>query len=1091
MNTSRYIICILLALLTLNINAQKMVTGEVLEEFGGGKEPVIGANVAFVNSQNRMVAGTVTDFNGHYSMKVPNETGQLFMVFSYVGLKTQRVAYKGQSVQNATLKNERVLTEVTVKGKRGSRSDMGVTERQMAFATQKIDMSEIMETAPITTVEEALQGQLGGVDIIAAGDPGAKSNIRIRGTATLNGNADPLIVVNGVPYSTSIDDDFDFNTANQEDFAQMLSLNPNDIETIEVLKDAASTAIYGTAGANGVLLITTKKGAMGKTRFTFSTKNSLKVEPKSIPLLNGNQYKAFIQSAIWNTARAQGVDNNSDLLEKLFDTPEINYNPSWRYFDEYDQDTDWLDGLVKNAFTTDNSFSMSGGGERATYRLSLSYMSEDGTTRGTGLNRLNTSVDIGYSFSEKLRVNAEYSFSDTKKKTPWTETVRSEAMRKMPNKSAYWIDDETGEPLSTYFIRQNAEEFQGAFSSKDNGGKAYNYHPMIMVEDSYRNLRTREQKMTVRANYYPTEHLTFNGYVSLKYNTAKTEAYLPQEATGVSIGSTFSNQASNNYVNNFSLQSELKAMYTNSWLDNKHQLTATVLWRTSQSESSTSSATFYNVAASSVADPATGGGKLLSEGSGKSKVTSLSGIGSIVYTFLDRYTINGTFNYEGKSSLGRDNRWGFFPSVGVSWQVMDEPFMRWAKKQVSGWKIRASYGLSGNAPKGTAPYMGEYQSTGSYISGNAVTTSKMQLDKLKWETTSEIDFGTDINLFDGKVTATFDYYRRNTKDLLQSKVGIPATTGYASSQIAYYNSGSLRNEGWEARIDVQALKTKQWDLRLNWNINNNRNTVIELPSNYSEEQYKLANGNYATRIMPGTSVGSFFGYRYKGVYQNTEDTYAKDAEGNVMYDMQGKPIVMSNGSYTCFPGDAKYEDINHDGQIDKNDIVYLGNANPVLSGGGGFTLKYKSWGLTVFMHYRLGQKIVNEARMNMESMYGSDNQSTAVVNRWRNEGDNTQIPRALWGYGLNYLGSDRFVEDCSYLRLKTLSLSYALPKTLCKKLGMERISMYVTGYDLFTFTNYTGQDPEVKLPSGISGYAVDDAQTPRSKRFSFGLTLNF
>jgi TonB-linked SusC/RagA family outer membrane protein len=445
--------------------------------------------------------------------------------------------------------------------------------------------------------------------------------------------------------------------------------------------------------------------------------------------------------------------------------------------------------------------------------------------------------------------------------------------------------------------------------------------------------------------------------------------------------------------------------------------------------------------------------------------------------------------------LGKDNRWGFFPSVGASWQVADEPFMKWSNDWLSQWKIRASYGMSGNAPSGTSPYVGTYASIGSYMDASAITANKMQLNKLKWETSTEFDVGTDITLWDGKLTATFDYYRKNTKDLLQRNYQVPSYIGYAPSsgvvRLNWFNSGRLRNEGWEFRIDYNVLKTKDWNFSVNWNVNRNINTIVELPENQSTEEYTFNNGEYAKRIIAGTAVGSFFGYKYKGVYQNTKDTYGKDAEGNIMYDLQGKPIVMTNGTYVCYPGDAKYEDINHDGKIDKNDIVYLGNSNPIISGGGGFNLKYKSLALTVFMHYRLGQKIINSARMNAESMRGSDNQSTAVLRRWRNEGDDTEIPRALWGWGFNYLGSDRFVEDCSFLRLKTLSLSYSLPKKFCKDLGMNSISMFVTGYDLFTFSSYTGQDPEVTLPSGITDLAMDSSQTPRSRRFSFGLTLNF
>ena len=1088
----KHILLILFVMVVQATVAQKTLTGVVTEKIGNSTEPCIGVNVTFVNSQNRIIVGTVTDFNGQYSLKVPSDKGQLTLKFSYIGMKTESFKYNGETRKNVTMTSgAQQINEVQVKGTRSRRNEMGVTQKQMSFATQKINMSEITAVSPVTSVEEALQGQLGGVDIIAAGDPGAKSSIRIRGTATLNGNADPLIVVNGVPYSTDIDDSFDFNTANQEDFAQMLSLNPNDIESIEVLKDAASTAVYGTAGANGVLLITTKQGAMGKTRFTFSTKNSLKFEPKSMPMLNGDEYKAFVQDAIWNTANARGLNSSSDLLKYLFDTPEINYNTDWRYFDEYNQNVDWLSYLTKNAFTTDNSFSMSGGGERATYRLSMSYLSEDGTTKGTGLTRFNTSMNIGYRFSEKLTVRTEYTYSDTEKKAPWTSKLRSEAMRKMPNKSPYYIDDATGEMTDTYFTRQNTEEFQGGFSSKDDGSNSTNFHPILMANDSYRNLNTKEQKMTVRANWYILPELTFYGYVSMKYNTSKTESYLPQAATGVVSTNSFANRSSDYYSNNFSLQSEAKMIYAKDWLEKKHQLTATAIWRTSQSRSSNTTSTRYNIASSAIADPGSGGGVLLSQGSGKSEVRSLSGIGSIVYTFLDRYTINGTVNYEGKSSLASNNRWGLFPSLGASWIISDEPFMKWAKPALTEAKIRASYGMSGNAPSGTSPYIGTYSATGNYMDGSAVSINTMQLNDLKWETSREIDLGVDLNFFDGNLTATFDWYRKNTSDLLQKNVELPASTGLPTPRIGWYNSGKIRNEGWEFRIEYQALKTKDWNLRLNYNVNRNKNTIVELPQNINEEQFSLKNGAYAQRLISGTAVGSFFGFKYAGVYQNTEDTYAKDAEGGIMYDMQGKPIVMKNGTYTCYPGDAKYEDINHDGKIDKNDIVYIGNSNPLLSGGGGFTLKYKSLALTVFLHYRLGQKIINKARMNAESMYGSDNQSTAVLRRWRNEGDVTDIPRALWKYGYNYLGSDRFVENCSFVRLKTLSLSYTLPKNFVKKLGINSANVFITGYDLLTFTDYNGQDPEVNLPSNITSLAEDDSQTPRSKRVSMGVTINF
>lgn len=1093
MNKIRYYMVLLLVGCAQWVAAQGYISGTVSEMIGGVKEGCVGANVAIVNSQNRVLTGATTDLMGNYTLNVPDEKDELTVVFSYIGMKSQRFKYTGQTKIDVLMEADaQTLVEVEIEAKKIERNDLGISQKEMAFATQKVEMSEIVQNSPVSSLEEALQGRLSGVDIIASGDPGAKSSIRIRGTATLNSNADPLIVVNGIPYSTDIDESFDFNTANTEDFADMLSLNPNDIESIEVLKDAASTAVYGTAGANGVLLVTTKKGTQGKTRFSFSSKNSYKVEPPSMPMLDGDEYVAFIQDAIWNTANARGLNSSADLLKLLFDTPDIGYMTDWRYFDEYNQDVDWLDYVKKDAFITDNSFSMSGGGDRATYRFSLSYLDEGGTSIGTGMDRLSANLRIGYNFSDKLRIDTEYSYADTDKDANFTTNTRAEALRKMPNKSPYYIDDATGEMTDIYFLRQNAEDFQGAFSGKTDGGGFKNFHPIIMANESYRNTNTREQKMNFRLYYDLSPALTYSAYVSMKYKTSNTKAFLPQAATDVTINNTFANLSADDNTNNLSLQTENKLMFRKRWNEDMHSVVATGIWRTSQSTSSKYASMIYGAASAGMSDPSAGGA-VTSIGSSESEVRSLSGIGSFAYTLLNRYSLNATFNYEGKSSLGNDNRWGFFPSVGVAWNMQDEPFMENIRDVWSQFKVRASYGESGNAPSGTAPYMGSYTAIGQYGTGSAIVPQSMQLNKLKWETSREYNIGVDFGFFKDKLTGTIDYYYKKTKDLLHKDYTIPLAVGFSSGKMNYYNSGEMTNRGLEFRMDYHAIDTKDWDLTFNFNISNNVNTIDKLPENMTSMVYTAKNGEYAQKLVMGTSVGSFFGYRYLGVYQNTEDTYARGEDGSIMRDLYGNPIVMKNidNKGTCYPGDAKYEDVNYDGIIDKNDIVYLGNYNPTLSGGGGFNLKYKNLGMTVFMHYRLGQKVINQARMDAESMYGSDNQSKAVLRRWRNEGDDTDIPRALWGYGYNYLGSDRFVEDCSYLRLKTLSFNYVCPKSWCKQLHVNTISLYLTGYDLFTFSNYTGQDPEVSLPSKITDLAVDKAQTPRSKRYAFGITVNF
>ena len=324
--------------------------------------------------------------------------------------------------------------------------------------------------------------------------------------------------------------------------------------------------------------------------------------------------------------------------------------------------------------------------------------------------------------------------------------------------------------------------------------------------------------------------------------------------------------------------------------------------------------------------------------------------------------------------------------------------------------------------------------------------------------------------------------------MLLKDTKLPTTTGYGS--VKYINSGKMSNKGVEIRFEYQIFRNKDWTISANANISRNINKVKELPSTWVMDNYSFGNGNYALRIVENAPVGSFYGYKYLGVYQNVEETYARDAQGQVMYDWQGNVITMRNGTVQTYPGDAKYEDVNHDGVINENDIVYLGNANPKFFGGGGFQIRWKDLTLTTFFYGRYGQKVINGARISLENMYGKNNQSTAVLHRWRAEGDQTDIPRALYGMGYNYLGSDRFVEDASFIRLKTLSLSYNFPKKWLKKWGISKLNVFATGYDLFTWTKYKGQDPEVSMPSATS-LVRDNATTPVSRRFAVGLNLDF
>jgi len=1068
---------IVMLLCSVSMMAQnKVITGKVTETFGGAKEPIMGANVVLVNSQGRYVKGAVTDFDGNYSLQVPADTKNLKVRVSYIGMKTVTVNYTGQATQNFSLESATTVKEVTVTGQKGGRDGMGISRMEQTSSVQRLEMSEIVETSPVTSVEEALQGQIAGLDINLGGDPGARSSIRIRGTSSLSASNEPLIVIDGVPQDVDISEDFNFATANEEDFGALLNIAPANIESIEVLKDASATAIYGTKGANGVLLINTKRGSMGKTKFSFSSKFTVKQEPESIPLLNGSQYVAMMQDAIWNAANAKGVGSAANEMNMLFNNAELNYDPTYRYYDEYNVDTDWLEAVKRNAIITDNNFSMTGGGEKAVYKLNLGYYDEQGTTRGTGVQRLSAGMKITYNFSDALRVRTDFSFSNTNKDANVLDNARSMAMNKMPNLSPYYIDDVTKQSTGVYFTPE--EDFQGAY--KDN------YNPVALVNEGYSKTTQRQEKMTITLEYDFPFNLQYQGWVSMNMSTTKNKKFLPQEATGVLWTSTFANQSTDATSDAFSLQSENKLIYNNTFAE-KHKVIGTALVKTSDSQSFSYSSVTYGNASANLSDPVVGS-VVASSGSGNSERRSISFIGQAVYSYDNRYVLRATLNREGNSTMGKDKRWGTFPAFGLAWNAEQEHF--WSES-VKEWlntaKLRLGYGWSGTSPSGASIYLGAYKSLGQYMNMAAIVPDRMQLDNLKWETTREMDFGIDLRLFN-RLNFTLDYYDKETSDMLLKDTKLPVTTGYSS--VKYINSGKMSNKGIEARFDLEVYRDKGWTVSVNANVSRNVNKVKELPSTWVMDNYSFGNGNYALRIVENAPVGAFYGYRYQGVYQNVEETYARNADGAVMYDWQGKVITMKNGTEQVYPGDARYEDINHDGVINENDIVYLGNANPKFFGGGGFQVRYKQLTLTTFFYGRYGQKVINGARINLENMRGKNNQSTAVLHRWRAEGDQTDIPRALYGMGYNYLGSDRFVEDASFIRLKTLSLSYNLPKEWLKSLGVNKFNIFATGYDLFTWTGYKGQDPEVRMPSPTS-LVKDSSTTPVSRRYAFGINIDF
>ena len=448
--------------------------------------------------------------------------------------------------------------------------------------------------------------------------------------------------------------------------------------------------------------------------------------------------------------------------------------------------------------------------------------------------------------------------------------------------------------------------------------------------------------------------------------------------------------------------------------------------------------------------------------------------------------------------MNKENRWAGFPSVSLAWRLENERFMESTAHWLYGCKIRASWGLNGRAPGGNFPSAGRFSTEANYGSEGSVGPSTMQLTNLKWEMVRKTNVGIDLSFFNELVYVNFDWYKNLTTDLLQRNVKVPGHTGFGS--ISYFNSGKMSNEGWELIGGLNdVLPSKDFSLTFNFNISSNKNVLVELPDNVNYMQYKdkATNGEYAQSVEEGHPLGSFYGFKSLGVYRDKNSVYARDVNGNIQNDIAGNPVHMRHEEREVAPGDAIYQDVNNDGVINKYDIVYIGNSMPKFTGGFGINFGYKGLRLTTFFHMRLKYDIINRARMHSESMYNYNNQSVSVLNRWRFEGDETNIPKALYNRGYNWLGSDRFVEDGSFFRLKQLTLSYNLPKKWLTRSGISKLSVFATGQDLFTWTKYSGQDPEVNINGGLDAngtfqlMGVDDARTPRARKISLGLTLEF
>ena len=1102
-------LCLVASVATLS--AQQRISGQVSDALG----PLMMVNVVEMDKDNRYVNHATTDFDGNFTMIVKNNKNKLKI--SYVGFKDEILEIGDRTVFNVVMTDENLIQEVVIQAKpRTSSGGLNILEREVSVAKQTFKMSE-MEGLSFASVDEALQGQIAGLDIVFnSGDLGSGTQMRLRGTSTINGNQEPLIVVNDNIFEMPDGEDLDLSTANEEKFAQLLSVNPDDIESIEVLKDASASAIWGSRGSNGVIMIKTKRGTRGKTKVTYSYRYTNAWIPKGLNLLNGDDYTMLLKEEHFNPTQSSTAS----------DANELAYNMSWSEYENYNNNTDWVKEISKHGHTHDHNISLTGGGEKATFRISGGYYTQNGQIIKQNLDRFTTRMALDYFVSDRIKVSSDFSLTYTNNDQNY-EGLLANAQIIMPNMSVYSeyrdADNNLVVTPDYYLMRQDAW-------NKFDGNQKNIVNPVAMGNLAWRNEKSYRISPQISLDYqllgleHDQTQLRYYGMVYMDAATLSNASYRPGSLTNKGFSDASYNATSVNDNKTLSFNTRHRLTFTPHFENENHMLTMMGQFELTTGNGNSQYSSSYGVPTGITST--TAGTYLDGSSTSTWQWRSIGMAYSAVYSFMEgRYSATATLRRDGSTKFGAKRRWGNFPGLSLRWNIIDEPWMEWTKEnmKLSMLSFRPGWGMTGQQPGSEYLHYTTYNTTGQYLGITSVAQSGLMLTDLKWAKKTEYNLGADFGFFNDKLTGGFNYYDNTTSDQLMGGYAIPSSNGFSS--LAYKNTGSVRNYGWELNFNGNKfIEIGKFSISAYANFSQNFNTILEMEESILNEangDFNYNNGSYLARIQVGNPLGSLYGFRYKGVYQynyNTNwtrqdweiakqkahdqglelhDLYpvACSDEGKTLYGADGKPLRMvynyadGKAAYAFRGGDAIYEDINKDGNINQLDIVYLGNSNPKLQGGFGLTFQYKRLSLKSQFTYRYGVDVLNTARMNVENMYTNNNQSIAVNWRWRKDGDVTMMPRALYNTGYNWLGSDRYLEDASYLRMSYLQLSYSVDPDLLKKYGISQLYLSGSANNLFILSKYTGLDPEI----GADGWgrAFDNSKTPRSRSFTLSLTLGF
>lgn len=969
----RMMVCLIGMLLPMCMFAQQITVQGVVKDQTG--ETVIGASVMEKGTTN----GTITGIDGDFSLNMsPNGT----LVVSFVGYKTQEVQVKGQKQLQVVLSEDaEMLDEVVVIG-------YGTMKKSdLTGAVSSIGNKDIKDS-PVSNLGQAIQGKISGVQIVDAGKPGDNVSIKIRGLGSIN-NCDPLVVIDGVPTDLGLS-----------------SLNMADVERLDVLKDASATAIYGSRGANGVVMITTKRGTEGKGKLAVSANYSFQNATNVPSLLNAAQYAELSNDMMVNSGR--------------------NPNPEWANPSELGAGTDWMDELLRTGVMQNYTVSYSGGNEKSHYYVSGGFLDQSGIVKSVNYRRFtfqsNSDAQVlkwlkfsnNITFSADTKKSGSYNIGDALKALPIYPVKNEDGSWSGPDGNSEWYGS-TRNPIGPTELNKSQTD-------------GYNFLANLTAELTFTKWLKFKSTFGYDAKFWFIDNFT------PKYNwkptpTEETSRYKSDNKSFTYLwdnyflfGHTFAEKHRVGLMAGMSAQwntnDYLNAQKNVFMFDNVHEMD--------------------------------NGEEMYAIGGNETEWALLSYMARVNYSYEDRYLLTATIRRDGSSRFGKKHRWGTFPSVSVAWRASQE---KWFPKNdyINDLKVRAGYGVTGSqASVGNYSYLASYN-TSVYpfgiSSGNqtALVSSTLANPYIHWEEVAQTNIGFDASLFNSRVMFSFDAYLKETRDMLV-KASIPITSGFEDTTTTYTNAGKVRNQGIEMSLHTINL-TGELGWETNLTATYNKNKIKDLNSDVPYYINQI-NNSYVTMLTKDYPINVFYGYVTDGIFQN-------QSEVNTHAVQPGAE-----------PGDIRFRDLNNDGVINDSDRTVIGNPNPSWLFSMNNSLSYKGFELSVFLQGIAGNKIYNANNIDNTGMAAAYNQTTDVLKRWQGEGTSNSMPRAVFGDpNQNTRVSDRFVENGSYLRLKNITLSYTFPKQWLQKAQIENARLSLSCENVATITGYSGFDPEV----GING----------------------